>query len=655
MVMMFISCGRSGRSDTSAMMQVDSVANVYYAGIYSDPARAEAGLTSLRAEMPDSDKYHALSTMIALARLLQGDPAGSDSIMKDVASFVGRNPRAGYARERLASSTGVIRSLYGLNDVAVDDFMLAAEIARQNGNWYMAIKNLANVGEMRELLGDPAGAVGYLRKAIVLADSTGHTEQDFSIRTRLAATYTSMGNFSEADRLFERNDAEAGAMSPTDRFFYFSGKGNSFYYRNDYGRSLQNFMLAAAELPSINDPYMDAVTHSNIGECYMYLGRLDSARHYIELADKEFRDMAVTDINQRFYLNSLRGDLEMRSGNHDLARRLLLSVDPDSVDVTPRYEALHHHRLQNFYAAEGDYRRSLENLLKADAIDDSLQRLIARNYSAEVDNRYLQDTTILHTRLRMAQKEEEISMLYVWIFGAVAAAAVIIFGLLVYLFYHRRKAARELENMRNSLLGMRLENARNRISPHFIFNLLNDELPGDNVRVRNLVKLMRMNLELCNSQTISLEEELHFIDVYMDLVKPSLGPGFRFEKIIDDSVDYTTCYAPAMILQIFIENAVKHGLMGYSDTDKRLTLSLVRDGDALLVTVANTAPAGHRPSAPGTGTGLRVVTQTIAALNARNRNQIELRQNVENLPDGHSLFSISLRLPFDFDYSIPSK
>ncbi len=653
MICFLSACDKPEKGPLSSTREIDSIANRHFARIYSDPAGAEAGLRELRATVSDSSQYNGLTSIIALSRLLQDDASGCDSMLRHVRDYSGRHPEACYAAERLASTIGVIHSLYGRNEAAADDFLLASDLARRDGVWSVAIKNLANAGELRELTGDPSGAASTLRDALLLADSTGRTEQNFSIRTRMATTYTTMGNYTEADRIFALNDSDVMNQSATDRFFYYSTKGNSYYYRRDYAQSLRFFRLASAELPVIRDPYMDGVTHANMGECFLFLNELDSARHYIELATKEFDNIAVNDLNQIFYLNSLRGDLELRSGNTALARRLLLSIDTDAWNVAPRYKALHHSRLRHFYAAEGDYRNALIHQLKASEIDDSLERLIASNYSSEVENRYLQDTTILHTRLRMLEKEEVISHLYLWIFGSVTVAVILIFVILTYHFIRRRKMARVEERLRASLLGMKLENARNRLSPHFIFNMLNDELPGDNVNIRNLVELMRMNLELCNRPTITLEEELAFIDTYMKVVRPSMGAGFRFEKEIDPTIDYSSIGVPLMLIQIFVENAVKHGLMGYDSPDKLLRLVIRRTASRIEITVANSAPAHHHPSVPGTGTGMRVATQTIAALNARNRGLMDLRQSVTDLPDGRKLFSITLTIPDDFDFSTP--
>ena len=67
---------------------------------------------------------------------------------------------------------------------------------------------------------------------------------------------------------------------------------------------------------------------------------------------------------------------------------------------------------------------------------------------------------------------------------------------------------------------LRMENIRNRVSPHFIFNVLNREINshsnGYSENMRQLVKLMRRNLELTEHLCVTLDEELDFVHTYID-------------------------------------------------------------------------------------------------------------------------------------------
>ena len=78
---------------------------------------------------------------------------------------------------------------------------------------------------------------------------------------------------------------------------------------------------------------------------------------------------------------------------------------------------------------------------------------------------------------------------------------------------------------------LRLENIRNRLSPHFIFNVLNQgggkpQGRGKAGAWSSLVKLMRRNLELAEQLCVTLTEELDFVKTYIDLERRSLGADF---------------------------------------------------------------------------------------------------------------------------------
>ncbi len=655
MIITLAACSRHPSPDFSMMARADSLAGKYYQAIYTAPDEAYAGLTRLRDSIaPDSNIYYALTSHIALAALVKKDAAASDSLMASTRRYVDTHPESPSARERFAYITGVIHSLYGRNREAADDFLLAASLAHANRNWHLAIKNLANAGELLEMTGNPAEGVVQLRAAILLADSSGVHDLDFSIITRAAAIYNVLGNNDEADRFYQLNVPMLDSVTPTDRFYFYSSRGNSYYYRKDFLAALADFFRAGAELDSIGDPYLEAVTHSNLGECYMYLNELALARQYIDLAVSGFDSMAFQDVNQAFYLNSLRGELELRSGNLEQARRLLLKADADSITLSPRYVALHHHRLRAYYDAVGDYREALMHLVKAEELDDSVMHVMARSYTAEVNDRYSQDTTILRTRVRVAEKEEEISRLYLWVAVVVTLAIIIIVAIGIHSQYRRRRNKRQLDRLRNMMLGMRIENARNRISPHFVFNILNAELPADNVNIRNLVGLMRLNLELCSRQHILLGEELDFIRTYIDVISPSLGDDFTYEEYIDPAINPEQVIVPGMMLQIVVENAVKHGLMGYDYPGKKLRLDIRHVEGGTMVTIDNTVPSRDFSTAAGTGTGLDILKQTIGAFNQRNRRHMTMTGG-DILTDGAvSIFRITFFVPAGYDFRLTS-
>ena len=101
----------------------------------------------------------------------------------------------------------------------------------------------------------------------------------------------------------------------------------------------------------------------------------------------------------------------------------------------------------------------------------------------------------------------------------VFAVAVVSILTAVFLYlYSKKKRALLLARNHRTVSTLRLENIRNRLSPHFIFNVLNREMAERNVEEKqelsSLVKLMLRNLELAEQLCVTLAEELDFVKTY---------------------------------------------------------------------------------------------------------------------------------------------
>ncbi len=190
-----------------------------------------------------------------------------------------------------------------------------------------------------------------------------------------------------------------------------------------------------------------------------------------------------------------------------------------------------------------------------------------------------------------------------------------------------------------------MENMRNRISPHFFFNVLNREQANS-----RLVKLLRMNLEVCDRYIISFKEEIDFIDAYLDTEKDALGDNFTFDYSVDKNVNIDTLFIPSMMIEIFVENAVKHGLRGFCG-DKYLRLNISRNENGIMITIRNNGNECKSISSGSTGTGLRIVTQTIQILNENNHNKIVLEYGSVCDPNGTPAWNVTIFIPDNYNFN----
>lgn len=232
---------------------------------------------------------------------------------------------------------------------------------------------------------------------------------------------------------------------------------------------------------------------------------------------------------------------------------------------------------------------------------------------------------------------------------------VLVIACFIYLYEKKRRALLLAQSQR-TISSLRLENIRNRMSPHFIFNVLNQEMgsrEGENKKeLSSLVKLMRRNLELAEQMCVTLKEELGFVQTYIDLQRRSLGPEFKVTIEVGEDVDTNQLLLPSMLIQIPVENAIKHALRG-KEGERRLWIDVHRSGTYICVRITDNGGGFKLNSANrGTGTGMKVIMQTIQILNAKNKEMIETSVHNIPLPDGETGCEVSFHLPLNYDYSV---
>lgn len=210
----------------------------------------------------------------------------------------------------------------------------------------------------------------------------------------------------------------------------------------------------------------------------------------------------------------------------------------------------------------------------------------------------------------------------------------------------------------NQLIRLKMENIRNRLSPHFLLNLLNQEIQTvEQENQRNklylFARLLRRNLEISEQSRITLTEELDFVDSYIQLEQPTLGGEFQYKIEKESSLDPDLLFVPPMLIQIPVENAIKHGLRSSSGV-KELTIGIKKQKDGILITVDDNGigftPGSTSPTS-GTGTGNKIIYQTIELLNSKNKEKIEISiVNKETIQSRGTLVTIYIPNNYSFNY-----
>jgi two-component system LytT family sensor kinase len=162
-----------------------------------------------------------------------------------------------------------------------------------------------------------------------------------------------------------------------------------------------------------------------------------------------------------------------------------------------------------------------------------------------------------------------------------------------------------------NLVSARLQALRCQLNPHFLFNTLGAisglALRGEREAavdmIERLAHLLRLALDDARPDTIALQDELQFIDRYLEIQHIRFGDLLATRS--DVAPDTLLASVPAMILQPVVENAIKH-CVSVSTGRSTVVIHASRHGDTLRLRVSDTG-RGFEVSAPrptGNGIGL---------------------------------------------------
>ncbi len=171
-----------------------------------------------------------------------------------------------------------------------------------------------------------------------------------------------------------------------------------------------------------------------------------------------------------------------------------------------------------------------------------------------------------------------------WWFYIIATIAVLMtIALVAYarIKYIQRKAETEKRMITSQLTALKAQ-----MNPHFMYNALNSiqalilqhDTENSNLYLGKFSSLMRNVLDSSGKEFITLQEELDILELYLSLEKLRFGDDFVYLLHVEENIDRHALCIPPILLQPFVENAIKHGLL-HKRGMKRLKISFYIDSD----------------------------------------------------------------------------
>lgn len=161
------------------------------------------------------------------------------------------------------------------------------------------------------------------------------------------------------------------------------------------------------------------------------------------------------------------------------------------------------------------------------------------------------------------------SLILIFLNNSLAWFSYFIIWSAVYFIYHYVSAAQreQIDNLKlkSHIKELELKTIKTHINPHFIFNALNgiramvDENPQRaRTAITELSNILRSSINIDKSETVPLMEELNIIKDYLALEQMRFEDRLMIQYDIEDKT--TGQPVPPMMLQMLVENAIKHGI-----------------------------------------------------------------------------------------------
>ncbi len=198
------------------------------------------------------------------------------------------------------------------------------------------------------------------------------------------------------------------------------------------------------------------------------------------------------------------------------------------------------------------------------------------------------------------------------------------------LIHDKLKADKLAQDKENENLKTELSLLRSQVSPHFMFNVLNnmvalarkqsDQLEPSLIK---LSSLMRYMLYETDEEKVSLEKEIDYLQSYIDLQQQRFGKKVKVTVAMQCQGEQYQI--EPMLLIPFVENAFKHGT-GLIE-DARIDISLAVENNVLQFLVSNRFnPLSVEVKDKTSGIGLTNVTRRLNLLYGRSH-MLEINKN----------------------------
>jgi tetratricopeptide (TPR) repeat protein len=587
-----------------------------HAGDSSAMAKALNNIATYYKEQGQPD-----SAMLCFGRTLAiykvlGDKKGIADTQMNIGEALSEQGRAAEAMghylaskrsyENLDDRRGLSICLGNLSSLLQDQGLLkeALEYAHQSLDLKIALgdsigqaKERMDIGQILEGQDEHDLALNQYTKSMVVFVRSGDRSNEAMVQGSMGDALRNMGYPNSALVHYRRSMAISEAIGkPADIANALYKLGHYFEQQGQLDSALVNYRACLVIDERTKDRESESFTLFSIGHVKLLQGNAQEAERWARRSLKLARELGFPN-NILRATEVLHQALEQQGKWREAVEVLKLhQAMVDSVRGTETAKAL--------------LRMQLRYSFRQTQIADSLQGAVAL---ARVENER-QAASAKADRMALRNK-------------ALIAIAIILLvggGTTFVLDRRRRRAKYQRDAAKLELKAMRAQ-----MNPHFIFNALasiNDFVADNEGELASsyltkFARLMRLVLENSRQAQVPLAKDLEALKLYLDLEQLRMNGKFEHAIELDPAIDQERTLVPPLVIQPFVENAIRHGLAMKSG--KGHLLVTLRKHQGTLVATVQDDGVGLRQSSTHDGNvarsplGTTITAERLAMLNGK--------------------------------------
>lgn len=427
------------------------------------------------------------------------------------------------------------------------------------------IRAINNIADPLASTGNCTRAINGFREVYPLLDKQKKPYIWIVLKSNEARAFSFCNEFEACIQVVE----ESLPFAEKEKQLYLAGflcdlGGYSYIKLGKPNEGIPYFSRALEISREIGSPDMESSVYNNIGEAYLEMKAYQKAyqNYKKSLLVKGQSNYALMS-NGGAYANIGLASYKLGKFDESVAyfdtALTKLSESENFVFLAEVYEAA-----SKAYFQADQHEKAYVALDQSKQWQDSVFNLEIQKELKEITAKYENEklTKELAESSLLIEKQTRKNQLYVALFTLLTLSGILSY----FLILNRQKQQKDLAKRKQIELEYGLLRAR--MNPHFLFNSLTsiqsyfaqNQFALGNDYLTKFSKLIRRVLEQCNKSSISIEEEIETLKLYMELERLRLNDKFDYDIQIDEELETGLIQLPPLILQPFVENAIWHGI-----------------------------------------------------------------------------------------------